>query len=66
MLFGQKFIREQLKPSGMANDQPDAPKLFGIRPSVGVMELVCEIGEFRQLNNQTRSSGSDPIRIYPY
>ena len=50
----------------MANDQPDAPKLFGIRPSVGVMELVCEIGEFRQLNNQTRSSGSDPIRIYPY
>ena len=42
----------------MANDHPEAPKQLGIRPSVGVMELVCEIGEFRQLKNQVTNLAS--------
>jgi hypothetical protein len=36
----------------MAQDQPDAPKQFGIRLSNDTMELVSGVQEHRKQNNQ--------------
>ncbi len=51
----------------MTNENPDAPKQFGIRLNQETMGLVSEIQEFRQRTNQQTTLASiveDAISVY--